>query len=111
MAKNIARIDIKAIKDPSIVKKMNYASLTLLCHDIRKESITETALYGGHLASNLGVVELTVALYRNFDFPKDKLIFDVGHQCYAHKILSGRSLEHLRQVDGPSGFERRDESV
>jgi 1-deoxy-D-xylulose-5-phosphate synthase len=63
------------------------------------------------LASNLGVVELTVALYRNFDFPKDKLIFDVGHQCYTHKILSGRSLDHLRCANGVSGFERRNESV
>ena len=56
-------------------------------------------------------MELTVALYRNFDFPKDKLIFDVGHQCYTHKILSGRSLDHLRQRSGVSGFERRSESV
>src|SRR5574344_330030 len=111
MAKRIERIDIKAIKDPSVVKKMNYTSLALLCHDIRKEIITETSLYGGHLASNLRVVELTVALYRNFNFPKDKLIFDVGHQCYTHKILSGRSLEHLRQAGGVSGFERRSESV
>jgi 1-deoxy-D-xylulose-5-phosphate synthase len=111
MAEKLERIDIKSIKDPSFVKGMNYPSLALLCHDIRKEIITETSLYGGHLASNLGVVELTVALYRNFDFPKDKLIFDVGHQCYTHKILSGRSLEHLRQANGPSGFERRAESV
>lgn len=111
MANKIERIDIKAIKDPSIVKKMSYSSLALLCHDIRKEIITETSLYGGHLASNLGVVELTVALYRNFDFPKDKLIFDVGHQCYTHKILSGRSLDHLRCANGVSGFERRNESV
>ncbi len=111
MSNKIERIDIKSIKDPTIVKSMNYASLTLLCHDIRKEIITATSLYGGHLASNLGVVELTVALYRNFDFPKDKLIFDVGHQCYTHKILSGRSLDHLRQSSGVSGFERRSESV
>lgn len=111
MAKKIERIDIKSIKDPKFVKELNYPSLALLCHDIRQEIIHATSTYGGHLASNLGVVELTVALYRNFDFPKDKLIFDVGHQCYAHKILSGRSLEHLRQVDGPSGFERRNESV
>jgi len=111
MSKKIERIDIKSIKDPTFVKSMNYASLALLCHDIRKEIITATSLYGGHLASNLGVVELTVALYRNFNFPTDKLIFDVGHQCYTHKILSGRSLDHLRQGNGISGFERRNESV
>ena len=111
MANKIERIDIKSIKDPKFVKELNYSSLTLLCHDIRQEIISVTSRYGGHLASNLGIVELTVALYRNFDFPKDKLIFDVGHQCYAHKILSGRSLERLRQADGPSGFERRSESV
>jgi len=107
----IERIDIKSIKDPTIVKKMGYKSLAVLSHDIRQEIIKETSLYGGHLASNLGVVETTIALYRVFDFPKDKLIFDVGHQCYAHKILSGRNLEHLREKNGPSGFERRSESI
>jgi 1-deoxy-D-xylulose-5-phosphate synthase len=111
MKEKIERIDIKSIKDPSVVKRLGYRSLALLCHDIRKEIIEETSTYGGHLASNLGVVELTVALYRCFDFPKDKLIFDVGHQCYTHKILTGRSLDHLRQKGGPSGFERRSESV
>src|SRR5574344_467605 len=111
MAKKIERIDIKSIKDPKFVKELNYPSLALLCHDIRQEIIHATSLYGVHLASNLGVVELTVALYRNFNFPTDKLIFDVGHQCYTHKILSGRSLDHLRQGNGISGFERRNESV
>src|SRR5574344_658242 len=111
MAKRIEHIDIKSIKDPNIVKKLDYKSLNLLCEDIRNEIINETSLYGGHLSSNLGVVELTVALYRSFNFPADKLIFDVGHQCYTHKILTGRSLDHLRQGNGISGFERRNESV
>ncbi len=111
MEEKIERIDIKSIKDPSFVKKIGYKSLAILCHDIRREIIQETSIYGGHLASNLGTVELTVALYRVFDFPKDKLIFDVGHQCYTHKILTGRSLEGLRQKNGPSGFERMDESA
>jgi 1-deoxy-D-xylulose-5-phosphate synthase len=111
MAEKIERIDITTIKDPNIVKKLGYKSLAVLCHDIRHEIIKETSLYGGHLASNLGVVELTVALYRSFDFPKDKLIFDVGHQCYTHKILTGRSLAHLNDKNGVAGFERREESV
>ncbi|MBO4737321.1 MAG: 1-deoxy-D-xylulose-5-phosphate synthase, partial [Bacilli bacterium] len=80
-------MDIKTIKDPSVVKGLKRESLTLLCQDIRQEIIRATSEYGGHLSSNLGVVELTVALHRNFDFPKDKLILDVSHQSYTHKIL------------------------
>lgn len=110
MTKEIEHINIKEIKDPSVVKKLGYPSLNLLCEDIRKEIIKETSQFGGHLASNLGVVELTVALYRFFDFPNDKLIFDVGHQCYAHKILTGRNLEKLNCADGISGFIKRSES-
>lgn len=110
MAKKIERIDIKEIKDPSIVKSLDYEALSLLCEDIRKEIIDITSRFGGHLSSNLGVVELTVALHRNFDFPKDKLIFDVSHQCYTHKILTGRSLENLNKKNGVSGFTKRDES-
>jgi 1-deoxy-D-xylulose-5-phosphate synthase len=102
MANKIERIDIKSIKDPSIVKKMSYSSLALLCHDIRKKSSRRLPFMAAILASNLGVVELTVALYRNFDFPKDKLIFDVGHQCYTHKILSGR----VRSIICANGGER-----
>jgi 1-deoxy-D-xylulose-5-phosphate synthase len=111
MKDNLVRIDIKSIKDPNIVKTLNYSSLALLCHDIRKEIIEETSVYGGHLSSNLGVVELTVALFRFFNFPTDKLIFDVGHQCYTEKILTGRSLAHLNEKNGVSGFQRRDESL
>jgi 1-deoxy-D-xylulose-5-phosphate synthase len=111
MKKNVEFIDIKSIKNPNFVKNLDYKSITALCHDIREEIIHETSLYGGHLSSNLGVVELTVSLYRSFNFPTDKLIFDVGHQCYTHKILTGRSLDHLRQKGFVSGFEDRDESV
>jgi len=111
MKNNTDSINIKTIKDPNIVKCLDYKQLSALCDNIRKEIILETSLYGGHLSSNLGTVELTVSLYRSFNFPEDKLIFDVGHQCYTHKILTGRSLEHLRQKGYASGFEDRAESV
>ena len=96
--------------NPEFLKKMSYSELSVLCSDIRKELIRVTSLYGGHLSSNLGDVELTIALHRMFDFPKDKLIFDVGHQCYTHKILTGRSLEHLNQRGCVSGFQKMAES-
>jgi 1-deoxy-D-xylulose-5-phosphate synthase len=111
MKKNLVRLDINSIKDPNVVKKLSYPSLALLCHDIRKEILEETSVYGGHLSPNLGTVELTVALYRVFNFPKDKLIFDVGHQSYTNKILSGRSLAHLNDKDAISGFQDPSESV
>lgn len=104
-------IDIKSIKDPKIVKTLDYKHLESLCESIRHEILLATSKYGGHLSSNLGVVELTVSLFRSFDFPHDKLIFDVGHQAYAEKLLTGRSLEHLRQKGYESGFESRAESV
>ena len=110
MAKNIEHIELSSIKNPEIVKKMGYGSLNLLCQDIRTEIIQKTSEYGGHLSSNLGVVELTVAIHRNFNFPKDKLIFDVGHQCYTHKILTGRSLDHLNEKGGVTGFQNIKES-
>lgn len=77
---------------------------------LRGQMIDAVRENGGHLASNLGVVELIVALYAVFDFPHDKLIFDVGHQCYAHKLLTGRSLDRLRKQDGVSGFPDPQES-
>lgn len=91
----IKRIKLEEIKDPSFLKTLNKKELELLCADIREEIIDSTSIYGGHLASNLGVVELTVALHRAFSFPKDKLLFDVGHQTYAHKILTGRSIRNM----------------
>lgn len=92
------------------LKAMNLKELLALSEELR-ENITQTVLKnGGHLSSNLGTVELTVALHYVFDLPKDKIIFDVGHQCYSHKLLSGRSLSALRQLGGVSGFPKREES-
>ncbi len=94
------------------LKEMNVEQLKTLCADIRREIIENAYDHGGHLASNLGVVELTVALHYVFDIPQDKIIFDVGHQCYTHKILSGRgeSFATLRTEGGISGFPCREES-
>lgn len=94
------------------IKNMTESELLGLCSELRgflTDSISKT---GGHLASNLGVVEAVVALNKIFDFPKDKIIFDVGHQCYAHKILTGRKdeFENLRQLGGISGFPKASES-
>ncbi len=94
------------------LKRMTLKELLALSEECR-EKITETVLKnGGHLSSNLGMVELTVALHYVFDFPKDKIIFDVGHQCYTHKLLSGRYKDFgsLRQMGGLSGFPKRSES-
>ena len=107
----IEHFDLSAIKDHSFLKTLNYAQLETLCDQIREEILRITSTYGGHLSSNLGDVELTVALHRVFDFKKDKLIFDVGHQCYAHKILTGRSLEHLNEAGYSNGFQNRRESL
>ncbi len=111
MGKEVKSINIKEIKDPKFLKDLSIEELELLCASIREEIIDKTSINGGHIASNLGVVELTVALHSVFDFDKDKLLLDVGHQCYTHKILTGRSLEHLRKKDGISGFEKRYESI
>ena len=94
------------------IKKLNIDELNSLCGDIRSFLINSVSKTGGHLASNLGVVELTVAIYKVFDLPTDKLIFDVGHQSYVHKILSGRAdaMNTLRQFGGISGFPKRAES-
>ena len=83
---------------------MNIKQLGELAAKLRGELISGVRAGGGHLASNLGVVELTLALYKVFDFPKDKLIFDVGHQSYVHKLLTGRSLDTLRTQGGTGGF-------
>ncbi len=97
---------------PADVKKYTNSQLNVLCDEIRS-TIYETVMRcGGHLASNLGAVESTVALFYTFDFPKDKIIFDVGHQCYAYKLLTGRAdrFDTLRQAGGISGFPKREES-
>lgn len=94
------------------VKTLDRDGLKEVCEHLREKIITTVMNNGGHLSSNLGIIELTVALHYVFDFPTDKLIFDVGHQCYAHKLLSGREAEftNLRKRGGPSGFPKREES-
>ncbi len=103
---------LDSVNMASDVKKLNNDELKLLSEEIRAIIVDTTAKNGGHLASNLGIVESTVALYKTFDFPKDALIFDVGHQCYAHKILSGRKeqFDTIRTHNGLSGFPNKDES-
>ena len=110
MKKELKRIDLKTIENPNFLKDLSYKELDVLSDDIREYIIDKTSVNGGHLAANLGVVEATIALCRCFDFSKDKLIFDVGHQCYTYKILTGRSLERLRKEDGVSGFQKMNES-
>ena len=103
---------LNSLTNTSDIKKLSIKELELLCEEIREIIIKTSLSNGGHLASNLGVVETTLALYYVFDLPTDKLIFDVGHQCYTHKILSGRlsDFSSLRKEDGISGFPDSDES-
>ena len=100
------------INKPNDIKKIPESSLKELAVEIRRLLIKSAAKNGGHLASNLGIVELTIALHRYLDFPTDKLIWDVGHQSYVHKIFTGRKdrLNSLRKLDGLSGFPKRNES-
>ena len=93
------------------LKSMSNSELSNLANSIRKYIIEKCAINGGHLASNLGVVELTIAIHKAFNLDQDKLLFDVGHQCYTHKILTGRSLDNLRKENGVDGFIKRKESV
>ena len=104
---------IEDIKDPSFIKQLNKKQLEALAADIRDFIIKNVAITGGHLASNLGVVEITLALHYVFDSPVDKFIFDVGHQAYVHKILTGRAKDFptLRKLNGISGYISREESV
>ena len=100
------------INFPSDIKKLNNEELKTLSDEVRSEMIDAVSTTGGHLGAGLGVVELTVALHHIFDTPKDKLIWDVGHQSYPHKILTGRKdkIRTLRQGNGLSGFTKRSES-
>ena len=102
---------LEQIKGPEDLKKLTSEELSQLAEEIRAFLIEKISHTGGHLASNLGVVELTIALFRTFDLPEDKIIWDVGHQSYTHKILSGRRMEfdELRQYGGLSGFPKRKE--
>jgi len=103
---------LELINGPDDIKKFSKQELTILSQEIRDFLIEKISTTGGHLASNLGVVELTMAIYLAFDLPKDKIVWDVGHQSYTHKILSGRRMEfdELRQYGGMSGFPKRKES-
>ncbi len=103
---------LELINGPDDIKKFSRQELTILSQEIRDFLIEKISTTGGHLASNLGVVELTMAIYLAFNLPKDKIVWDVGHQSYTHKILSGRRMEfdELRQYGGMSGFPKRKES-
>ena len=98
---------------PADLKKLNYNELTKLADEIREELVEVVSKNGGHLASNLGVVELTIALHRSFNCPEDKIIWDVGHQSYVHKLLTNRRKDFttLRQYKGLAGFPKREESI
>ena len=103
---------LEQIHDPSDLKKMNLKQLKQLAEELRAEIIKVVSKQGGHLSSNLGMVELTIAMHYVFDAPEDKLVFDVGHQTYAHKLLTGRytQFQNLRARDGASGFPQAEES-
>ncbi len=103
---------LEHINGPEDLKKLTFRQTEILAQEIREFIIEKISHTGGHLASNLGVVELTIALFRALDMPKDKIVWDVGHQAYTHKILSGRKddFDGLRQLGGISGFPKREES-
>ena len=110
MSKKYKYLD--GVNFPSDIKKLNRSELKILTNEVREELIDAVSITGGHLGAGLGVVELTVALHYVFDTPNDKLIWDVGHQAYPHKILTGRKdkIRTLRQGNGLSGFTKRTES-
>ena len=103
---------LDTVHSPSDLKRMSDRDLSVLAREVRNEVIETVSQTGGHLGSSLGVVELTVAIHAVFNAPFDKLVWDVGHQCYPHKILTGRrsQMKTLRQTDGISGFTKRSES-
>ena len=103
---------LERINEVNDIKKLNAGELTILADEIREFLIDKISITGGHLASNLGVVELTMALHRSFELPADKIVWDVGHQAYTHKILTGRKtgFDELRKYGGMSGFPKRKES-
>ncbi|QAV27163.1 1-deoxy-D-xylulose-5-phosphate synthase [Anoxybacillus flavithermus] len=105
-------MDVTAIQNPKFLKQMSNEQLVQLSEQIRQFLIEKLSKTGGHIGPNLGVVELTIALHKVFDSPKDKLIWDVGHQSYVHKILTGRAsqFDTLRQYKGLCGFPKRSES-
>ena len=100
------------VDEPAHVKKLTLEQMTKLAEEIRDELITKLAPQGGHLGPNLGVVELTIALHYVFSTPKDKFVWDVSHQSYVHKLLTGRKnrFHTIRTTDGLNGFSLRSES-
>ena len=104
---------LELIHSPADVRALPAGQLPQLCQELREFLVQSVSETGGHLASNLGAVELTVAIHRVFDTKQDRLVFDVGHQCYVHKILTGRreQFSSLRQFQGLSGFPKPKESV
>jgi len=103
---------LEKINDPSDLRKLQRTQLTPLAHELRQFLLESVSKTGGHLSSNLGTVELTIALHYVYDTPRDRIVWDVGHQTYSHKILTGRRgrMPSLRQLNGLSGFPKRDES-
>ena len=104
---------LEQLRLPGDIKDLSLDQLNELCDEIRNKIINTVSKNGGHLASNLGVVELTVALHYVFDLPQDQIVWDVGHQCYTHKILTGRldQISTIRKENGLSGFPKRCESI
>ncbi len=103
---------LDSIENPNDIKKLNFEELEVLAKELREFMLENISKTGGHVASNFGIVELTLALFKCFNFDEDKIVFDVGHQCYPYKILTGRKDEFnsLRQYKGISGFPKREES-
>ncbi len=104
---------LKTIDDPAALRKLERRQLAQLADELRAYVLDSVSKTGGHLSSNLGTVELTIALHYVFDTPEDRIVWDVGHQTYAHKILTGRreQMDRLRMTGGISGFPRRAESA
>src|SRR5437879_8399206 len=103
---------LPSLADPSQLRGMSPAELSSLAAELREKMIRTVRVTGGHLASSLGTVEITLALHRVLDSPRDRIVWDTGHQAYAHKLLTGRwdRFDTLRQTDGVGGFPRRTES-
>ena len=103
---------LDTVDTPADIRRLRPDQLRQLADELRQETISAVSVTGGHLGAGLGVIELTVALHRVFDTPSDRLIWDVGHQAYPHKIVTGRRsrIRTLRQEGGLSGFTRRSES-
>src|SRR5438093_9558779 len=103
---------LDSVHSPADLRRLDDAQLVTLAGEIRDFIVRSVSVTGGHLGSNLGVVELTLAVHRVFDSPRDVILWDTGHQAYVHKLLTGRRerFDRLRQADGLSGYPSRDES-